>query len=200
MKLVPPTPEGLAIAAEAIKDGQIVAYPTDTVYGLGVNPFSEVAVQRLFDAKQRDAGKPVLLVVADEAQLRTVVTSVPAVAKTYIQAFWPGPLSILFSRVPELPPSLTGGSDKVCVRCPASRIARELCRLTGSALTSSSANLSGEPPVHSLADLDLPGVAVGIDAGMLDESEVSTVFDPSHGLILRKGAISEAELRATLEW
>jgi len=200
VKLVPPTPEGLAIAADAIRNGEVVAYPTDTVYGLGVNPFSEDAVRRLFEVKQRDAGKPILLIIADEQQLHEVVTCVSAVSHTYIQAFWPGPLSILFPRSPRLPLALTAGADKVCVRCPASKIARDLCLQCGFALTSSSANLTGETPVQSLADLNLPGVAVGVDAGTLRDSEVSTVFEPSHGMILRKGAIVEAELRAALEW
>jgi L-threonylcarbamoyladenylate synthase len=190
----------LAIAAKAIRDGEVVAYPTDTVYGLGVNPFSDEAIRRLFAVKQREAHKPVLLIVANDQQLHEVVSSISSVAKTYMQAFWPGPLSILFPKSSRLPMSLTGGSEKVCVRCPASRFARDFCHAAGSALTSSSANLSGEPPVQSLAQLDLPGVSVGIDAGILNDSEVSTVFDPAHGLVLRKGAVVEAELRAALEW
>ncbi|MBI5095700.1 MAG: threonylcarbamoyl-AMP synthase [Candidatus Hydrogenedentes bacterium] len=200
MRLLPPTPEGLAIAAAAVRRDEVVAYPTDTVYGLGVNPFSEEAVRRLFAAKQRDAGKPVMLIVADEAQLFQVVSHVSSIARTFIQAFWPGPLSLLFPKSQRLPHSLTAGSDKVCVRCPASRIARDLCLAAGTPLTSSSANLSGDPPVRSLKALDLLGVAAGIDAGFLEESEASTVFDPAHVAVLRKGAVAEAELRATLEW
>lgn len=200
MKIVPPTAEGLALAAEAIRAGKVVAYPTDTVYGLGADPFSESAVRRLFEIKGRDEGKLVLLVVADEPQLREVVASVPRVAAIYMQAFWPGPLSLLFPKSYRMPPAVTAGSNNVCVRCPACRVARALCRAVGTAVTSSLANLSGGVPARSLGELNLPGVAVGIDAGTLAVLEVSTVFDPTHGTVLRKGAVSDAELRAVLEW
>lgn len=200
MKLLPPTPEGLEIAAAAIHNGQVVAYPTDTVYGLAVNPFSEDAVKRLFGVKRRDAGKPVLVVVADEAQLSSVVDCVSHLAGIYIQAFWPGPLSLLFPRSDRIPLSLTGGTDKICVRCPACPVARAFCRAAGGALTSSSANLSGQTPAGSLKDLHLPGVAFGIDAGQLNPSAVSTVVDPAHATVIRQGAVAKAEIRAVAEW
>ena len=89
MRVVPATPQGIEETAAAIRAGQVVAYPTETVYGLGVDPFSEAAVERLFDVKSRERGNPVLLIVADDEQLRTVVAHVSAAAAACAQAFCP---------------------------------------------------------------------------------------------------------------
>lgn len=196
MRIVSPTPEGIRFAADAIRAGQVVAYPTETVYGLAVNPFSEEAVRRLFAAKGRDMANPVLLLVADRGQLHEVVAGVSPVAAAYAEAFWPGPLSMLLPKSPRLPDILTAGAEKVCVRETACPIARELCLAAGNAITSSSANRTSAPPARSLAELDLLGIAVGIDGGTLSPSPPSTVFDPDTGKILRQGVIAEADLRA----
>jgi len=139
---------------------------------------------------------PVLLLVADGKQLQEVVASVSAIAAAYAEAFWPGPLSMLLPKSPRLPDILTAGEKKVCVRQTACPIARELCLVVGSAITSSSANRTGAPPCRSLAGLDLPDIEVGVDGGTLPPSPPSTVFDPDTGRILRQGVISEADLRA----
>ena len=196
MRIVAPTPEGIRLAAEAIRSGQVVAYPTETVYGLAVCPFSEEAVRRLFAAKGRNPANPVLLLVADGRQLQEVAAGVSPVAAAYAEAFWPGPLSMLLPKSPRLPDILTAGGEKVCVRRTACPIARELCLAVGNAITSSSANRTGLPPGRSLAELDLPDIAVAIDGGTLPPSPPSTVFDPDTGKILRQGVISEADLRA----
>lgn len=190
MTIVPLSPEGLRKAAAALRTGEVVAYPTETVYGLAVDPFSESALRRLFAMKGRDARNPVLLVVADVTQLGPVVRTVSPRAAAYIEAFWPGPLSLLFPRADRLPALLTAGSAQVCVRCPACAPARELCRIFGGALTSSSANLSDAPPARSVAELDLPGIAVAVDGGILAPGLPSTVFDPDQGRIVREGRIS----------
>jgi L-threonylcarbamoyladenylate synthase len=195
VKIVAPTAEGIAEAARAICAGHVVAYPTETVYGLAVDPFSPEALQRLFAVKARDAANPVLLIVADLDQIKDVASAISDAARACALAFWPGPLSMLFPRSPNVPETLTAGSDRVCVRCTASPIARDLCRAVGTAITSTSANRSGQPPARSLAELDLPGIAVGIDAGALPPSPPSTVFDPDTGLVLREGAIAESALR-----
>jgi L-threonylcarbamoyladenylate synthase len=194
MKIVPPTAEGIAAAAAAIRAGKVVAYPTETVYGLAVDPFLETAIERLFEAKARDRGKPVLLIVADLDQLARVTTGLSEKARTYARAFWPGPLSLLLPKAPALPDALTAGSDKVCVRCPAHETARRLCQAVGGAITSSSANWSGQPPVLTLAELDLPGVTLAIDGGALAPSAPSTVFDPDLGILLREGVITKTQL------
>jgi len=193
MELVTPS-----AAAELIRQGLVVAYPTETVYGLGADPFSEAAIERLFTIKVRDRGKPVLLVVANEEQLGGVVAEISPGARACMEAFWPGPLSLIFPKAAAIPDSLTAGSDRICVRCTSSPLARELCLAFGGAITSSSANLSGEPPASSLDDIHLPGVAAAVDGGALPPASPSTVFDPDNRHILRPGAISEEKIAAIL--
>ncbi len=195
MKRLPPTPEGIREAAAAIRAGEVVAYPTETVYGLAVNPFSEDAVERLFAVKARDRDKPVLLIVADAGQLITAVSTITPAAETCIRAFWPGPLSLLLPKAPGLAHGITAGMPKVCLRETSHPIARALCLAFGGPITSTSANHSGDQPARSLDEIDMPGVAIGIDGGTLAPSPPSTVFDPDERRIIRAGAVSEDALR-----
>ena len=189
--------EQIAGAAAAIRRGEVVVYPTETVYGLGTDPFSESAVRRLYAIKERDTANPVLLIVDGLDQLREVVREVSVTAEAYARRFWPGPLSMLFPRSRRLPDVLTGGLDEVCVRWTSHPLARSLCREVGHAITSTSANLSGQPAARSLEDVKLEGLGGKVDGGLLPPSLPSTVFDPSTGSILREGAISaEVLLRA----
>ena len=196
MKQVPSTGEGLRSAAEAIRAGEVVAYPTETMYGLGVDPFAEAAVRRLFDVKGRSLDRPLLLIVADLDQLGRVAAEVSPAALAYAEEYWPGPLSMLFPKSAALPDLVTGGRGKVCVRCPASAVARDLCRAFGNAITSTSANRSGAPPARSAHQVDLPDVALVIGGATLPVNPPSTVFDPETGDVLREGMISDAELAA----
>lgn len=194
MERIEATEESLALAVKALRDGKVIAYPTETVYGLGVDPFNETALERLFVAKGRDRGNPVLLIVASRDQLDRVVSAVSPKALACMDAFWPGPLSILFPCHPSLPASITAGSGQVCVRCPGLKWARALCADFGGPVTSTSANRSGSPVVHSLDDLDLPDVALGFDGGTLDSALASTIIDADSGTILREGAILREQL------
>ena len=181
--------EQISAAAAAIGRGEVVVYPTETVYGLGADPFSEPAVRRLYEIKERDAANPVLLIVDGLDQLREVVREVSPAAAAYARRFWPGPLSMLFPRSRNLPDVLTGGLDAVCVRWTSHPLARALCREVGHAITSTSANVSGQPAARSLADVMLEGLGAKVDGGVLPPSTPSTVFDPATGKILREGAI-----------
>jgi len=183
-------------AAQVLRSGEIVAYPTETVYGLGIDPFSETAVERLFRVKSRDRANPVLLIVANEQQLRRVVSDISPDARACMDAFWPGPLSLLFPKASGLPPALTAGGENICVRCTSSSIARDLCLEFGGPITSSSANLSGQPPAVSLEGINLPGIAAAVDGGTLRPALPSTVFDPDARRIIRQGAVGEDELNA----
>lgn len=198
MKIVPPTYEGLSEAAELLFDGEVVAYPTETVYGLAADPFSEEGLAKLFEIKGRNDGNPVLLIIDDEDDLFDVVSDVSERAEKFIEAFWPGPLSLLLPRVADLPKLVTAGQEKVCVRCPACEIARDLCQVYGGPLTSTSANRSGQPPARSLAEIDLPGVALAIDGGILEPSLPSTVYDPDEDRMVREGCITREQIRAIL--
>jgi len=195
VKVVSPTTKGIAQAADAICAGQVVAYPTETVYGLAVNPFSEQAVQRLFATKTRDGGNPVLVIVSGPEQLDKLVATVSDIARAYMERFWPGPLSLLFPKAVGVPESLTAGHSTLCIRCPACDIARALCQAAGP-VTSSSANVSGGEPARCVDEIVLPGVALAIDGGPLKASLPSTILDPETGKILRPGVITAAELAA----
>jgi len=195
MELLDPSPPSLHRAAEALKAGRVVAYPTETVYGLAVDPFSEEALEELFAAKGRERDQAILLIVGGQEQLKRVVTAISPRAQRYMDAFWPGPLSLLLPKHPDLPDAVAPGREKICVRCPGAEVARRLCEVFGGPITSTSANRSGTPPVQDLRDLDLERVSLGIDAGPLAPSEASTILDPETGAILRQGAIGEQELR-----
>ena len=187
--MTPSIEDQIAAAVAAIRRGEVVVYPTETVYGLGADPFSEAAVRRLYAIKERDAANPVLLIVDGLDQLREVVREVTAAAEGYARRFWPGPLSMVFPKSPRLPDVLTGGLDQVCVRWTSHPVARSLCREVGHAITSSSANLSGQPPARSLDEVKLEGLGARVDGGVLAPSVPSTIFDPVTRRILREGAI-----------
>lgn len=198
MERIEATAASIARAVEALRTGEVIAYPTETVYGLGANPFDEGAMHRLFEAKGRDRRNPILLIVSSRAQLEGVAAEISAQALACMDAFWPGPLSILFPRHPSLPEVITAGSDKVCVRCPGHAWARALCEAFGGPVTSTSANQSGSPVVQSLDELSLPGVALGFDGGTLDSSQASTILDAESGTILREGAVSREAITRIL--
>lgn len=186
----------IAEAARALQAGQIVAYPTETVYGLGVDPFNVAALKRLFEAKGRDREKALLLIVGREAHLDHVASTVSSRARRYMEAFWPGPLSLLLPRHPGLPDEVAPGLDKICVRCPGAPVSRALCDAFGGAITSTSANASGDAPVRMLEDLGLAGIELGLDGGELAPSASSTILDPETGEILREGALSRTVIAA----
>jgi len=193
MKVVPPTADGIRTAVEALRAGEIIAYPTETLYGLGVDPQNDKALNRLFRGKRREADKPVLLIIESVAQLDGVA-AISARARRFIEYFWPGPLSLLLPSKEGVSSYLLGANGKICVRCPSCETARAICREFGAPITSTSANVAGRPPARGIRDLDLPDIAVAIDGGELPETPPSTIFDPDAGRVLRKGVIPERML------
>ena len=194
MRIVPPTNEHLTEAAALIRAGEVIAYPTETVYGLACDPFSTTAIQKLFAAKGRAETNPVLLIAANIDQVIQIISTISDNARTYADRHWPGPLSMLFPKSDRVPVALCAGGPKVCVRIPAHDTARALCAAVGHAITSTSANKSGESPATSPHEIDLPGVALCIDGGTLPPSPPSTIFDPDTRTILREGAIASTSL------
>ncbi|HYQ79959.1 MAG TPA: L-threonylcarbamoyladenylate synthase [Anaeromyxobacteraceae bacterium] len=188
-------------AAAVLRGGGLVVYPTETFYGLGALLHSAEAVARLAAAKLRPEGKPLPLVAADLAMARAVAAAFPPQAERLAARFWPGPLTLVLAAAPGLPPEVAGDGT-VGVRVPGSALARELSRLAGGPLTSTSANLAGGPPVTRPGDLD-PGLRSRVDA-VLDGGEVpgglpSTVvaLGPGGARLLRAGAVPwEAVLAA----
>lgn len=198
MRRCVPDAAAITAAVDALRAGEVIAYPTETVYGLGADPFNEQALDRLFAVKGRDARQAVLLIVAKETQLQELVAAVSPRARVLMEKFWPGPLSLLFEPKPGLHASLLGPGGKVCVRCSSHALAQDLCQGFGHAITSTSANRSGEAPAIRGDAIALEGVALVLDGGTLAPSAPSTVYDPEQGLVLREGAISAAAIQAAL--
>ena len=190
-------------AAEVLRRGGLVVYPTETFYGLGALLASAEAVARLAAAKLRPDGKPLPLVAADLAMARAVAAAFPPLAERLAARFWPGPLTLVLPAAPGLPPEVAGGGT-VGVRVPGSAPARELSRLAGGPITSTSANPSGGPPVTRPGDLD-PALLSRVDA-VLDGGEVPgglpstvVVLGPNGPRLLRAGAVPWEAVRAAAE-
>lgn len=191
-------PAAVERAVEILRNDGVVAYPTETVYGLAVNPLSDTALCALFLTKGRSENNPILLVVSSEEQMLPLVRGITPAHRACMEAFWPGPLSLLFEPSDLVPASITAGSGKVCIRQTAHPVAQELCRAWGGAITSTSANRSGQPPARTPEEVELSGVALVLDGGPLPLSPPSTVYDPITRRILRQGAILESELKSAL--
>ena len=194
MRVVQPTSEGIAIATAALDRGEIVAYPTETVYGLGVNPFSAAALAGLFEAKGRERRHPMLLVIGAMEHLDALTPELNPRARDLARQFWPGPLSMVLPARAELPEGLLNRDGRVCVRWTSCDIAARLCRTFGNGIVSTSANRSGEAAASCVDEIDIEGIAVAIDGGRLSQGAPSTVYDPDAKAVLREGAISARAL------
>jgi len=198
-----PDPQVIASAVNVIKTGGIVAFPTSGLYGLGADALNRLAVERVYRVKQRDFGKPILVLIKDALDLKKVCTQVPELAIRMMAAFWPGRLTIILEARPELPDVLTGGTGKIGIRVPLHPVARALVTALDSPITGTSANLSGKKGCSSVSDLD-PGLAEGLnlvlDAGQLEGGIGSTVVDVTLDppLVVREGTISKKRLSSVL--
>ncbi len=187
-------------AAAVIRAGGIVAYPTETFYGLAALALSPEAVARLAAAKLRPEGKPLPLLAADRDSALALAAEVDPVAERLARRFWPGPLTLVLPAAPGLPAEIAGAGT-VGVRVPGSPVARELARLSGGPITSTSANLAGEPPPRRPAEL-APALEAIVDL-VLDGGETpgglpSTVVEVRGGEVrlLRAGAVPWEEVCA----
>ncbi|MGD0786404.1 MAG: L-threonylcarbamoyladenylate synthase [Terracidiphilus sp.] len=197
--------ESLERAAQILRAGGLVALPTETVYGLGANALDAAAVGRIFAAKQRPAWDPVIVHVAGagfgKAMLNGLVEELPEAARRLIEAFWPGPLTLLLLRSAAVPDTVTAGRALVGVRMPAHPVAMELIRLAGVPVAAPSANTFGRisptTAAHVLEDLDGRIDAV-VDAGPTGLGVESTVLDPCQTpmRIYRPGAVTVEQIRA----
>ncbi|HEX5735743.1 MAG TPA: L-threonylcarbamoyladenylate synthase [Blastocatellia bacterium] len=182
-------------AARIIRGGGLVAFPTETVYGLGADATSERAVQRIFEAKRRPADNPLIAHVSDREMLDRVASGIGTTAERLIERFWPGPLTIVLKRKPILAESVSAGLDTVAVRMPDNRVALELIQGAGVPLAAPSANRSGRPSPttaeHVLRDLE-GRVDMIIDGGATNIGIESTVIDMTVDppVILRPGWIT----------
>ena len=187
-------------AADILKSNGIVAFPTETVYGLGGNALSEEAIKKIFIAKGRPSDNPLIVHISDKEDLKKLVKSVPDVGEKLIEKFWPGPLTLIFKKLECVPDSVTGGLDTVAVRMPSHEIARRLIGLSGLPIAAPSANLSGKPSPtngdHVIKDLNgrVDAIVCGGDSNVGLES---TVLDISGEIpvILRPGGITAEDIR-----
>lgn len=172
-------PDELARAADLIRRGELVVFPTETVYGVGTSPWQPAAIARLYAVKGRAREKSIPILLADIADLYRVVGHVPAAAQALIDRYWPGPLTIVLPKAAGLPANLSH-DDGVAVRVPGLEVTRTLLRLAGGAVATTSANRSGEPAARSAAAAEAAlgdRVAAIVDGGVSPEERASTIVD-----------------------
>lgn len=191
------------IAANAIKKGGLVAFPTETVYGLGADALNPVAVKKIFEAKNRPPDNPIIVHVADKESIYRLASEVPSSAEKLISRFWPGPLTLILKRSRLVPDITVVGLDTIAVRMPNNRIALALIRESGTPIAAPSANLAGKPsPTEAEHVLnDLAGrIDVVLDGGSAKIGVESTVIDMtvSPPFILRPGGIPFEKLKSVL--
>jgi len=194
-----PQQETIELAASIIRNGGLVAFPTETVYGLGADAMNENAVRKIFEAKGRPSDNPCIVHVDGREMLDRVAGAVPAKAERLIQKFWPGPLTLVLERRPEVAPSVSAGLSTVAVRMPGSGIALEMIRAARTPVAAPSANASGRPSPTTAAHVleDLGGrIDLILDGGTTNIGIESTVLDVTTDppMILRPGWITQEKL------
>ncbi len=198
-----PEPEAIAYAAAEILRGHLVAFPTETVYGLGANALDAAAVARIFIAKDRPAEDPLIVHLASEADLPRVASVIPPVARALVRAFWPGPLTLILPKQPQVPDNVTAGLPSVAVRVPAHPVALALLQASGVPIAAPSANRFGRPsPTTAQHVMDDLGSRIDLilDAGPTTIGVESTVLDVTRRppMILRPGGLSREALEALI--
>ena len=193
----------VAEAAALLRAGRLVAFPTETVYGLGANATNAVAVEGIFSAKERPLNDPLIVHIAEVEAMAEVARDIPAVAWELAQRFWPGPLTLVLPRAARIPPIVTAGGATVGVRLPAHPIAQALIRAAGAPLAAPSANrfmrTSPTTAAHVLADLD-GRIAAVLDGGPCAVGVESSVLDltSAPARLLRPGGVTLERLRAVI--
>ena len=201
---LPANVAGLDEAARIIRAGGIVAVPTDTLYGLAVDPFSDAAVARVFAVKGRAAERGLPLIAADADQITSTLGALPPIARALADVFWPGPLTLLLDAPATLAAEVSGGTGRVGVRVPAHDVARAICRACASVVTATSANVSGEPAVNDPDEVERtlgPRIDALIDAGQTHGGPPSTIVDVTGSTprLVRLGAVAWTEVLACLD-
>jgi len=193
------------IAAKLLNEGEVVSFPTETVYGLGADATNEEAVKKIFEAKGRPSDNPLIVHLSSQDQIYEYADSVPKKAEQLIDAFWPGPLTIVLGKKDNLFAStVTAGLGSVGLRMPAHEVALELISKVGKPLAAPSANISGKPSPttagHVYHDLNtvISAVVDGGETGVGLESTVLDMTYPNHPMILRPGGISQEDLEKVI--
>jgi L-threonylcarbamoyladenylate synthase len=196
-----PQSSAITSAAELLKKGNIVAFPTETVYGLGADAFNPSAVRKVFAAKGRPADDPLIVHVASISDAEKVAGKMPAVARKLMKKYWPGPLTLVIPKSKNVPGAVTAGLDTVAVRMPAHPVALALCRAVGP-IAAPSANSFGKPSPTKAAHVfaDLKGkIPLILDAGSTNIGVESTIVSlAGKPMLLRPGKITLEQLRRFL--
>lgn len=199
-KLLSDTIQDITLAADLLRAGQLVAFPTETVYGLGADARKEEAVRSIFAAKGRPADNPLIVHISDMSMLPEIAAEIPPIAEHLAAAFWPGPLTMVLPKRDCIPAVTSGGLETVGIRMPACEAARQLIHISGCPIAAPSANRSGSPSPttaqHVMEDMD-GRIAAVIDGGLCEGGVESTVicFDDAETIhILRPGLIAAEDL------
>ena len=203
LKISPLAPDENAVkeAAECIKRGGLVAFPTETVYGLGADSFNPDAVKKIYEAKGRPSDNPLISHIANISQVETLAREVTKEAKMLMEAYWGGPLTIILKKKANVPDIISAGLDTVSIRMPSHSIANSIIRFSNTSIAAPSANLSGSPSPttfeHCKRDLD-GRVDMIIDGGDCPIGVESTVVDMTGDIpvILRPGAVTLEDITA----
>lgn len=193
----------LQVVAEWLKRDEVIAFPTETVYGLGANALSTKAIKKIYQAKGRPSDNPLIVHISSVDMLDNLVREIPKTAEKLMKVFWPGPLTIIFPRKKSVPDCVAGGLDTVGVRMPDHCIARALIQEAGVPIAAPSANLSGKPSPTTVKHVieDLNGrIPIIVDGGNTEVGVESTVIDCSVDIpvILRPGQITKEAIEAVL--
>ncbi len=190
-------------AVDLLKKGEVVVFPTETVYGLGANAFNESAVSKIFQAKNRPADNPTIVHISSIHHLHQVVASVPKPAIKLIKAFWPGPLTLVLPKSKDLPLNVTAGLDSVAVRMPSNKVALALIKECDFPIAAPSANTSGKPSPttakHAFDDLN-GRVLLVIDSGACEHGLESTVLSllEKTPVLLRPGSVTVEQIQKVI--
>lgn len=195
--------EGLRQAAWILRQGGLVAFPTETVYGLGANALDEEAARKIYAAKGRPSDNPLIAHISSIEELKPLVTEIPEAGRKLSEAFWPGPLTMVFPKSSQVPRGTTGGLDTVAVRMPGTETARRLIAMAGVPVAAPSANLSGRPSPTTAQHVwqDMNGrIDIILDEGPVGIGLESTIVDVSGGkpVLLRPGAITRKMLESVV--
>lgn len=190
-------------AAEVIRLGGIIAFRTDTFYGLGADPLNRQAVKRIRELKGREDAKPILILLSDLSEVDRFISHQSEVFQKLANRFWPGPLTLVDVARPELPTELTAGTETIGVRLPDEEGVRALVRACGGALTATSANIAGQPPARTAEDVQnfFPtGIDLIVDGGEVTATQASTVLDLSGAQprLAREGAVTREDLASLI--
>ncbi|MFW5690969.1 MAG: L-threonylcarbamoyladenylate synthase [Chloroflexota bacterium] len=198
-----PDVENIRVAAAALRAGQLVAFPTETVYGLGANALDQDAIQRIYDAKQRPANDPIIAHITQHSQLDALAVDVPQAAYALAAAFWPGPLTLVLRRAPSIPANIATGRQTIAVRMPANPVAYALIEAAGVPVAAPSANTFTRPSATTAEHVlhDLGGrVEIVLDGGPTHIGLESTVIDMTGAVpvVLRPGGVTMDDIQSII--